>query len=116
MMTKFCCLLQVLLHSSLHTAISVYALSGIIAGVAAYMLPIETKGRSLQVGLYIAGRQIISQKTITSDFQNQLIMPCACMCVCVCVCVCVCLRACVRACVYTRACEYTRVRACEQLM
>ncbi|KAI0234007.1 Synaptic vesicle 2-related protein [Lamellibrachia satsuma] len=39
---------QVLLRASLHTAISVYAVSVVIAGVAAFLLPIETKGRSLQ--------------------------------------------------------------------
>ena len=34
---------------SLYSAVGVYAIFGIVAGIAAFLLPIETKGRSLQV-------------------------------------------------------------------
>ncbi|KAK2188310.1 hypothetical protein NP493_136g03000 [Ridgeia piscesae] len=40
---------NVLLRVSLYSAVGVYAIFGIVAGIAAFLLPIETKGRSLQV-------------------------------------------------------------------
>lgn len=38
---------QVLLRSSLYSAVSVYALLGVLAGVTALFLPVETRGTSL---------------------------------------------------------------------
>ena len=40
---------QVLLDVSLYLTVSVYAVVSVIAAVAAVMLPIETKGREMQV-------------------------------------------------------------------
>ena len=45
-----CFFLQVLLKVSVNLAVSVYGTVCLIAAVASMLLPIETKGRELQVG------------------------------------------------------------------
>ena len=44
--------LQVLLHVNEYATISVYSATALIAAIAAFFLPIETRGRSLTVSCF----------------------------------------------------------------
>jgi len=42
-----------MLQLSVHVAISLYCVAGVMSGISSLMLPIETKGREMEVSHYI---------------------------------------------------------------
>ena len=65
---------QVLLRTSLYSAVSVYAVIGILACIDACLLPIETLGLQLQESGHQAtnGRQeLVNEETTTNHTENR---------------------------------------------
>jgi len=52
MMMMIVCV-QLLTHISVHIAVSLYSLTGLIAAILSLLLPIETKGRQMMVRFHI---------------------------------------------------------------
>jgi len=73
MMMMIVCV-QLLLHISIHMAVSLYSLTGVLAAIMSLLLPIETKGRQMMVRCHVYSRSACVSVILLTEAQETVAM------------------------------------------